>query len=408
MANNFNTELAKAQLPDVFADALYTKYHFTLEPFRNSYFARDWIFTSSTGSHTESLKKGNSISILLLFVPGIFILAISCINVMNLSTARSARRSREIAVRKVMGADRRRLVSQFLIESILLSILSLILALSAFSLAESSPDKNKSQKVQAHVLLVDPDFFDLYGVSLAGGETFIPNSDKQDKLCIINQAARRALAPGISILGKMLHQGTESHRRIIGVAEDFYFFYPWLPIEPLVMTPEESYPGLQRAYISVRLVPQRHRQTEEKIQMTTRRYFPDSGTFLSVADEIERIRDAVRYNWGSILRFASVVSIILATLGIFGFAEYETERKTKEIGIRKALGATRLEICLTFCYQFVPIILLANIIAWGFSLLWIPKVLYFIDYPRSFFMGLPVFMYSCSVTLLITLLTVGF
>ena len=82
-------------------------------------------------SHLEGelSPPGNPAYIRILVTIALFILAIACINFMNLSTAQSAHRAKEVGLRKVLGADRRRLISQFLGESVLLSLLSLLLAI---------------------------------------------------------------------------------------------------------------------------------------------------------------------------------------------------------------------------------------------------------------------------------------
>ncbi len=565
VANEFKRELAKILIQDQQSDSVYRNWHFTLEPFQDIYFAKGRVFTTYVGKHVETIKNGNLLSVLLLFALAFLLLAISCVNVMNLSTARSAGRAREIAIRKVMGADRRELIFQFLTESTLLSIISIVLALSmvevllpifnqilhrelvidyvnnlrflltivsvalaagfvsgiypAFFLSsfplletmrgesisapkrlrkwlivfqisasacilifslfltkESSFLRNKhpgfqtenilffkahhpalnkiypgfkeellaingishvtsssfvaweygstklstfsifeaetgtAKKLQTQMLLVDPDFFDLYEIPIVSGENFTAISDKRERFCIINQTARRAFTLEQSA-GKILHQDDTYNRQIIGVAKDFHYYYPWEKIAPLVIIPEGDYDNIKRSYISIRLSTNSDNQATGVIKQIEEKFnqsFPDKPFSYSYVDnEIDRIHDKMNNRWDLILHFTSAVAIFLAALGLAAFAEFEAERKTKEIGIRKALGGSRLQICLGFANHFVPMILLANIIAWGVSLLVIPRILIAIDYPWSFLIGLPVFMYSCSLTMLLCLLTIG-
>lgn len=560
VAGDFNRELAEIRLPDFYADHLYTNWQFTTEPFRDTYFAGDRIFTSFAGKHVETRKKGNLLSILLLFVLALLILTISCINVTNLATARSACRAREIAVRKVMGADRGRLVFQFLTESTLLSCISLLLALAlvelllpgfnhvfhrdlaidyvdnwgyllaamagialvagllsgiypAFFLSsfpvvetmkgENLPASKKLRKwliifqltasvcvlifslflswesdwlrnkhpgfttdgiiffkidhgdlrqaypefkrdllnipgvsqvtasslvsweygvsglaafavpdtgktVQAQLLLVDPDFLRLYEIPVTAGEDFPQAPENQENLCIVNEAARKVFALEDSV-GKKLRYGEKYLCQVRGVAADFHYDYPWQKIEPLVIIPADEYYGMQRPYISVRLLPGYPEEVFETIEKTVKRSFPGSiFSYRSVEREIGRIHKSINYHWEKILKCASAVLIFLAALGLAGFAGYEAERKIKEIGIRKALGATRMQICMVFILQFIPMILTASIIAWVISWLSIPVFLRMIDYPWPFRLGLPGFILSCGLTLSVCLATVGF
>lgn len=560
VASDFSKELEKIRLPDFYADHLYTNWHFTTEAFRDTYFAKDQVFTSFTGKHVETLRKGNLLSILLLFALALLILTISCINVINLSTARSACRAREIAVRKVMGANRGQLIFQFLTESILLSCISLLLSLSlvelllpvfnhmfhrelaidyvnnwgyllaamavialvagllsgiypAFFLSsfavvdtmkgENLPASKKLRKwlitfqitasvcilifsyflswesnflrnkhpgfqtegiiffkiahadlqhvypefkkdllniegishvtasslaaweygatglssfslpvegktVEAQLLLVDPDFLRLYQIPVTDGKDFPQASENLGNICIINQAAREVFALE-DIVGKKLKHGEEYLRQMRAVSADFHYHYPWQKIEPLIIIPAGEYHGMQRPYISVRLLPGHTGQVIEIIEKTVKRYFPDNiFSYRYVDREIDRIHKNMNYHWDKVLQFASAVSIFLAALGLAGFTEYEAERKIKEIGIRKALGATRIQICMVFIWQFIPMILIANIIAWSLSYLLIPMFLRIIDYPWSFRMGFTGFMFSCTLALIICLSTVGF
>jgi putative ABC transport system permease protein len=563
VANDFKKELEKIRIPDFYADHFYTDWHFTIEPFQNTYFAEDRLFTSFTGNHVETLKKGNKLSVQLLFLLAIIILAISCINVVNLSTARSAGRAREIAIRKVMGADRIRLISQFLIESTLLSFLSLVLALSLvelllpsfnhmlhrelatdyahnwgyllaiagialtagffsgiypafflssfpametmkganlpaskklrkwlmvfqitgsvciliftlflsressflrnkhpgfltediifFKIDKTNPEQtylqfkkdllnipgvshvtasslaaweygitglssfsfpdtgqNADKTVQARLLLVDPDFLRLFEIPVVNGKDFYEASENPENYCIINQTALKIFNQEATV-GKKIQHGEKSVRQIQGVARDFHYNYPWQKIEPLIIISTSEYYGLQRPYISVRLLSEHTDQTIDRIGNTFQDFFPESiFSYRYVKKELDRIHQKMNYHWEMIMKFASAAAIFLAALGLAGFAEYEAERKTKEIGIRKALGATRMQICVAFVQQFIPMVLAANVIACVFSYLLIPKWLHIINYPWPFHMGLPVFIYSCSLTLLTSLLIVSF
>jgi len=88
----------------------------------------DIHLTSSALVFDDHVKKGNITYVKSLSVIGLFVLFIACFNFVNLATARSSRRAKEIGVRKVIGADRNQLVVQFISETILLSMISLLIA----------------------------------------------------------------------------------------------------------------------------------------------------------------------------------------------------------------------------------------------------------------------------------------
>lgn len=563
VANDFDKELAKIRIPDVFADHFYTEWHFALEPLQYAYFAKDRIFTSFTDNHARTLKTGNQLSLQMLFLLALLLLCNSCINVVNLSTARSAGRAKEIAMRKVLGADRGKLIFQFLTESILLSFISLLFALSlvelllpsfnlmlnlelatdytnnwgyifamagvtfatgvfsgiypAFFLSsfsvmgtlkgetlpaskklrkgliilqitcsvcilisslflsqESSfllqtdlgfhekdiiffkidhidleqkyfkfkqdllsiegvsnvtssslvaweygvtglsslvsPDirQNDGKKTQVRLLLTDHDFLKIYKVPIVNGAGFHETHNDFSTMCVLNQTARK-LFDSENIVGTTIELGDGSFRQVIGVAKDFHYVYPSQKVEPLVTIVADEYYGLKRPYISVRLLAGHSAQSIKMIERTVKDFFPESiFSYRYLDKEIDRIHLKMNYHWDMILKFASGVACFLAALGLAGFAKYEAERKIKEIGIRKALGATRGQICFAFVHELLPMILMASAVACVLSYLLIPKLLQEFDYPWTYHLGLPVFMYSCSLTILISFLVVSY
>ncbi len=559
-------KLINVRVPDFFSDTYFGNWHFTLEPLKVTLFGEKKIFIAPTSELDKHLDEKNWLLVLFLSVMGILILGISCINAINLSIARSTNRAKEIAVRKVMGADRKQLVFQFLTESVLLSMLSLIFAVSlvelflpyfskmvhqqlfldylknwgylaamgsvviitgiisglypAFFLSSLQPidtmkgenllfskklrrlliifqitvsvcmfifsflffqetnflrDKplgfNKNQIIffkiddvtlkdkysvfknallqlpgvagvtrsglaawnvgttglstvkcletgitaQARLMLVDSDYLDVYEIPIIEGENFPKTQENPatqegfENFCIINDAAKNILRID-DIAYKTIIQEENHTRQIIGAAGDFHFQYPFKKIDPLVMVATNNYYGMSRPYISVRLLPldrteTSHKETILKIRKVANRFFPEILFSHDYVDkEIEKMHRQKNDPWKNILKFSTWISVFLACLGLFGFAEYEIDRKTKEIGIRKVLGAIRLEIAGYFLKQFALIAIIANIIAWPITYLFIRFASQRINYPYALNLKLPIII---SVTLF-TLVFVAF
>ena len=95
--------------------------HFNLEPLREVHFNNDLIY--------DTPKKGNKVYVTLFAIVAVLILAIACINYINLSTADATRRAKEVALRKVSGADRWQLIAQFIGGSVMLAVISILVAL---------------------------------------------------------------------------------------------------------------------------------------------------------------------------------------------------------------------------------------------------------------------------------------
>ncbi|MCP4671719.1 MAG: FtsX-like permease family protein, partial [Desulfobacula sp.] len=551
----FKKQLVNVRLKDYYSDKFFNNWNFTLEPLKVSLFGEKKTFIVPTSEFDKPLDKRNWLLVLFLSVMGVLILGISCINAINLSIARSTNRAKEIAVRKVMGADRQQLIFQFLTESILLSILSLVFAVSlvelflpyfskmvhqqlildylknwgylaamggiviitgivsglypAFFLSSFQPvetlkgenllfskklrrlliifqitvsicmfifsflffqetnflrDKslgfNKNQviffkiddvtlkdkysafksallqlpgvarvtrsglaawnfgttglstvkcletgiTVQARLMLVDSDYLDVYEIPVIQGKNFSDTQENCENFCIINDAAKNILKID-DIANKTLIQEDKHTRQIIGAARDFHFQYPFKKIDPLVMVATNKYYGMSRPYISVRLLPFDHKETIIKIKKAANRFFPEIVFSYDYVDkEIEKMHRQKNDPWKNILKFFTWISVFLACLGLFGFAGYELDRKTKEIGIRKVLGAIRLEIAGYFIKQFALIAIIANLIAWPITYLFTKLVSHKIEYPYTLNLELPIFI---SVTLFTLVFTVA-
>ena len=109
---------------------------------------------------------------------------------------------------------------------------------------------------------------------------------------------------------------------------------------------------------------------------------------------------------GIILSNFSALAILIACLGLFGLASFTVEKRTKEIGIRKALGASVISIILLLLKEFTKLILLANVIAWPIAYFtmnrWLQNYAYRIE------IGISAFVLAGSIVVLIASLTVGY
>ena len=108
----------------------------------------------------------------------------------------------------------------------------------------------------------------------------------------------------------------------------------------------------------------------------------------------------------TIFRYAALLAIVIACVGLLGLASYMTEKRTKEIGIRKVLGASTLRISLMLSKSFAKWVLIANIVAWPIAYIVMTKWLS--NYAYRIRIGLWTFLFSAILTLSIALCTVGF
>jgi putative ABC transport system permease protein len=257
------------------------------------------------------------------------------------------------------------------------------------------------------MVLVDPDFLRVYQIPVVEGENFPENADKAANMCVVNRVAQKELGLD-QIVGRKLHHGGFYTRQVVGVVENFHFRYPTEEIRPLVMIPVPEYWGVRHRFISIKLNPGNLSATVDRIEKKVKKVFPNQVfNYFWLNHDLHQIYARNNDPWEISLKFFTGFSIFIACLGLFGFAEYETARRTKEIGIRKAVGANRIQIAWHFIKTFLRLAVAANVIAWPLSFIFVRYTLRYIEYPYPFRMGVWVFIWTGVATILLTVVTIS-
>ncbi len=257
-------------------------------------------------------------------------------------------------------------------------------------------------------MFIDYDFIDTMNIEVSQGRGFSREfGADQENTYVINEAAAREIGyDPEEAVGKQLYryQGTDEFEEgtIVGVVEDFHFKSLHRVIEPflLMLEPENTY------YISVRIATGDLGETIDFIRNTWMEIYPGNQFEYSFLDErILRLYES-EGRMQSIFLVFSALSIFVACLGLFGLAAYTAQERTKEIGIRKALGASSGNIFILLSREFTKWVLLANIVAWplGYFAMnkWLRNFAYRMD------IGLTPFLLSAFFALIIALLTVSY
>jgi putative ABC transport system permease protein len=169
--------------------------------------------------------------------------------------------------------------------------------------------------------------------------------------------------------------------RIIGVVRDFNFQSLRSEVRPvaLVLDPtlllkgindlSISSPPSQLNFVNIRVAGGDMAGTLDLLRRSWKETAPDEPFQFSFLDQdVERqYRDIAR--WGQVLGFASGFTILIACLGLFGLAALSVARRTREIGIRKVLGASPASIITMFAREFSGLVIAANLIAWPLAFL---------------------------------------
>jgi ABC-type antimicrobial peptide transport system permease subunit len=268
---------------------------------------------------------------------------------------------------------------------------------------------NRDVAARAQTLTVDSSFLTTYQIPIIYGEGFRTEWIENDRRVIINETAYNILqSSGTNPLSKYIGISSASHwrNRVQGVAKDFYCFYPTKKIRPLAFLSTRSL-RMGREYMTIRLANDGQSNSLSSIEKTVERFFPKSPfEYKYVSREMERLHNQeIGYRLIALVVITGFM-LLIAGVGLLGFANYESERSTKEIGIRKALGAKPMQISIHYIFRFAKLTLIANVIAWPICYLIIQWILKIIHYPHPIHIAFTRFLLAGLLTEVLTIAAV--
>jgi len=497
-------------------------------------------------------------NIYIFFSIAFLILIIACINYMNLATARSAQRGKEVGIRKVVGAQRRQLIQQFVGESMVLTVIALVLAITLVTLAlpvynsfteremaisfenshqlslliipvvifvilfagsypafyissyppvstlkgsfkgslrgrrlrsvlvvsqfsisiiliistmviknqinfmiKTDVGYNKEQiltirtnkeshekleviknelKKHSNILsissstylpsqiddqsnldwperpkdlayfdiymnIVDYDFVNLYEMEIVEGRNFSKDfpSDARGAF-ILNESLVKTLGWD-SPIGKEVtrprFRRSSIKGKVVGVVKNFNFHSLHRDIQPLFLFLD---PKDRQYRLSVRLKGTDIKGTVQFIEKKIKEFAPSYPVEYSFFDDIFNKAYKSEQKIGGLINVFAVLGIFIASLGLFGLAAFTAEQRTKEIGIRKLLGARVSGIVILLSNEFSKWILISNIIAWPVA--WFIMYKWLQNFAYRIPLGLWFFVFSAVIALFVALLTI--
>jgi putative ABC transport system permease protein len=272
-----------------------------------------------------------------------------------------------------------------------------------------------SEPVRIQYMMVDYDFFETYGMQVLAGRGFtaqfpgdavkIRNADAPDASTsyVVNAAAARALglqtggAIGETLRVPVSAAGptAELAGTIVGVVNDTYFESIRLNVRPMVymVSPTSEGGPLLQAYreASIRVDMDALPAALAHIRATWERVYPGQDFQQRLLTDDFAAMYLAEDRQGTLLLTFSILAILIACFGLFGLASFNAERRTKEIGVRKAIGGSVWSIVLLLTNDFSRLVLVANVIAWPFAYVvmsnWLEGFAYRIDLTPLIFIG---------------------
>jgi putative ABC transport system permease protein len=264
------------------------------------------------------------------------------------------------------------------------------------------PVRDSTEKSPTYAVWGDENFVDLYGIKIKEGRNFSKKfSSDRGGAILINETAAK-VSKWKSPIGKEITYWGNRKGKIVGVMKDFHFHSLHRPIEALCI----YYEPLYFDYLSIKIKPDNLSETINHISKTVKQFSPNHPFEYQFFDEVFERAYITEQRTGTLFNGFALLSIFLACLGLFGYVSFTAVQRTKEVGIRKVLGASVTHITLLFLKQFLIWVLIANFIAWPLAYYVMEKWLHNFVYRAT--IGLNTFLISSLLALFIAVGTIGY
>ncbi|MVM32546.1 FtsX-like permease family protein [Spirosoma sp. HMF4905] len=269
----------------------------------------------------------------------------------------------------------------------------------------SWPGSTKADKdVEFDRFAADADFLKTTGTKLiVGREIDVRHYPTDSSAVLLNETAVKTMHLKTPV-GTAISFGNQNWQ-VIGVVKDFIFASPYEAVNPVVVHgPKGSVP---LDWVSIRLNPSNTTaQNLELAETVFKKYNPGYPFEYTFADESYKAKFADEQRTGLLTSLFTGLTIFISCLGLFGLAAYTAQQRTKEIGVRKVLGASVPSIIRLLTKDFIQLLGIAFII--GAPIGWYAMDKWLQDYNYRIVIGAGVFILTLVSSLLIVVLTVSF
>jgi len=261
------------------------------------------------------------------------------------------------------------------------------------------------RRITLHVCLTDEEFIETMNIKMVKGRYFSKEFKSDSTAVVLNENAARLLNWYDDPLGKTMKLRTGITWNVIGVVKDYNFQSIREEINPLILVNIAS--GLEDVrYITARINTGNVLDILEYIEKTWKSFAPGMPYEFSFLDEDYDNLYRNEKQTGDIFTLFSFLAVFIASLGLFGLASFMAKQRTREVGIRKALGASEINILRKFSGEFLFLVMIANTISWPVAWFamngWLQKFAYRVD------IGIEIFLISSTIAILFAVLAVSY
>jgi putative ABC transport system permease protein len=254
---------------------------------------------------------------------------------------------------------------------------------------------------------VDYNYLDTYGMKLASGRSFSESFATDKEACVVNESVIKNFGITDPEKTRFMQPGDDGKRKIIpvlGVVKNFNFESLKNPIGPYILCFQNE--GFYWGYVTVRLSANNYQQTIKEIEKVWKDYTANAPLqYYFVDADFEQMYIQEKQNARMAVVF-SILAIFIAALGLFGLTSFTVEQRTKEIGVRKAMGSSVTGVFVVISREVVILVAISAVLAWPLIYYvaekWLQNFYYRINLGFfSFFAGL-------FIALAIAILTISF
>jgi putative ABC transport system permease protein len=244
-------------------------------------------------------------------------------------------------------------------------------------------------------------------MTLASGRFFNESFTTDRQACLINESAQKDFQvtniDGVRFV-EPSDSGKMNYLNVIGVVKNFNFESLRNPIGPYIIKFQND--NNMWGYITVRLSAQNYATTITSIETKWKEFIPNNPLqYYFVDEDFKQMYIQEKQNAQMAVIF-SILAIFIASLGLFGLTSFTVEQRTKEIGVRKAMGSSVTGIYIVISREVIILVSVSALIAWPVVYYWAGKWLENFYYKIS--LGLFTFIAGLTIALGIAILTISY
>ncbi|RDC65465.1 Macrolide export ATP-binding/permease protein MacB [Adhaeribacter pallidiroseus] len=251
-------------------------------------------------------------------------------------------------------------------------------------------------------IYTDADFIPAYGMQILAGRNFSKDFSTDKNNLILSEAAIKILGfknPAAALNQKIEYEG---EKQIIGVIKDFHQYSVAQEIAPVILELRFT----DQKYFSAKVNPGQISQTIAAVEHQYEQLYPGYPFEYFFMDAHFAKQYEADQRFGRLFSLFSGLAVFIACLGLFGLVSYATVQRSKEIGVRKVLGATVASILTLLAKDFLKLVLLANLVAWPVAWWLIHEWL--ANYARHIPINTSFFLFPAVAIVLFALFTISY